>query len=253
MRHITIASASAIALLAACSTAGPNTGQSPVPGDSTFALRTDSTTRDSLGGRNTSDSANAAVRRTRDSILAATRRTADTVANATRSTADSIGASARTTVDSIGGNMRATVPVKSSDGRDLGTLNITDAAQALSISGTLRGLPPGTLGVHLHMVGRCDAPAFEGAGGHWNPTNKQHGSENQQGPHLGDMNNITVGSDSTARILVVTRGGSLRGTNMLMDADGAALVVHTAADDYRTDPSGNTGARIACGVISGNR
>jgi Cu-Zn family superoxide dismutase len=103
------------------------------------------------------------------------------------------------------------------------------------------------------MVGRCDAPAFKSAGGHWCPTSKLHGTENAQGPHLGDLNILTVGADSSASILVVTRSGSLRGTNMLMDTDGGALVVHTAADDYWTDPSGNSGARIACGVISGNR
>jgi Cu-Zn family superoxide dismutase len=143
--------------------------------------------------------------------------------------------------------------MKSASGRALGSLNITDVAQALSLDGTLRGLPPGTHGVNLHMVGRCDAPAFKSAGGHWCPTSKLHGTENAQGPHLGDLNILTVGADSSASILVVTRSGSLRGTNMLMDTDGAALVVHTSADDYRTDPSGNSGARIACGVISGNR
>ncbi len=253
MRNIHLAGASAIALLAACSTAGPNSNQSPVPGDSAVASRTDSLGRDSLGGRNTADSASAALRRARDSILAATRRTADTVNTAVSATADSAAAVARATMDSVGGNIRTTVSMKSSDGRDLGSLNITEAAQALSISGTLRGLPPGSHGMHLHMVGRCVAPDFESAGGHWNPTSKQHGTENAQGPHLGDLNNITVRADSSATILVATRGSSLRATNRLMDTDGAALVVHTSADDHRTDPSGNSGARIACGVMGGSR
>ncbi len=253
MRNTHLVGASAIALLAACSTAGPNSTQSPAPGDSTFASRTDSIRRDSLGGRNSTDSATAAIRRTRDSILDATRRTADTVTSSARSAADSTVAATRTTMDSIGGNMRTTVAMKSSSGRDLGSLNITEAAQVLSISGTLRGLAPGSHGIHLHMVGRCDAPTFDTAGEHWNPTSKQHGTDNKQGPHLGDLNNITVGADSSASILVVTRGGSLRGTNMVIDSDGATLVIHTAADDQRTDPSGNSGARIACGVVGGSR
>ena len=251
--HPYLARASAFALLAACSTAGPNTGQSPVPSDSPVAMRPDSMRRDSLGGRISSDSTLAAVRRTRDSILDATRRTADTVAATASTAGDSMATNARSTIDSVGGNMRASVAMKASNGRDIGTLRITDAAQALSISGTLRGLPPGTHGVHIHMVGRCDAPSFETAGAHWNPTGRQHGSKNQQGPHLGDLTNITVGADSTANILGVTRGGSLRGMNMLMDMDGAAIVVHQSADDYSTDPSGNSGGRIACGVISSMR
>jgi Cu-Zn family superoxide dismutase len=80
--------------------------------------------------------------------------------------------------------------MQSASGRALGSLNITDVAQALSLDGTLRGLPTGTHGVHLHMVGRCDAPAFESAGGHGSPTSTLHGTENAHGPHLGDLNNI---------------------------------------------------------------
>ena len=145
-----------------------------------------------------------------------------------------------------------TVAMRDSAGRDLGTLTLTDAAGGIAISGTLRGLPPGEHGLHVHMTGQCDAPKFEAAGGHWNPTSKQHGTENPQGPHLGDVPNVTVGADSTAVVQATTAGGSLRGaTDMLLDADGAALVIHATRDDYKTDPSGGSGARIACGVVTG--
>ncbi len=241
MRNHFLAGASALALLVACSTTGPNAGQSPTPGDSTLVTRTDSIARDSAGAMNRTDSAAAAVRRTRDSILNAARTSVDTAATA-----------ARTTVDSIAGNLTTSIQVRSTTGRDLGTLTVTEVAQALSFSGTLRGLPPGLHGVHVHMAGRCDAPAFTSAGDHWNPTGKQHGTENARGPHLGDMSNLTVGADSSASVLVVTRGGTLRGTtNGLMDGDGASFVVHATADDYRTDPSGSSGDRIACGVLGG--
>lgn len=118
------------------------------------------------------------------------------------------------------------------------------------LMGTLRGLPPGDHGIHLHMTGSCE-PTFDAAGGHWNPTSKQHGSGNPNGPHLGDLQNITVGADSSVSIHLTSPGGTLKGENMLLDPDGAAVVVHAAADDYKTDPSGNSGARVACGAVRG--
>ncbi|MES3034633.1 MAG: superoxide dismutase family protein [Gemmatimonadota bacterium] len=252
MRHQFLAGASALALLVACTTTGPNAGQSPAPGDSTLVTRTDSIARDSAGAMNRTDSAAAVVRRTRDSILNATRAATDTAASAARTSVDSAAANARTTVDSIAGNLKTSFPVRSAAGRELGTLTVTEVAQTLSFSGTLRGLPPGVHGVHVHSAARCDAPAFTSAGDHWNPTSKQHGTENPQGPHVGDMSNITVGADSSASVLVVTRGGTLRGgSNALLDTDGASFVVHVTADDYRSDPSGNSGDRIACGAIGG--
>ena len=154
--------------------------------------------------------------------------------------------------DSAGGSgASVTAAMRDAAGRDLGTLTLADSAQGgIAVTGRLTGLPPGEHGVHIHMVGQCQAP-FESAGGHWNPTSRQHGSQNPQGPHLGDMPNITVGADSSVNVQVTTPGGSLRGANALLDSDGAAIVVHASADDMRTDPSGGSGARIACGVVTG--
>jgi superoxide dismutase, Cu-Zn family len=147
---------------------------------------------------------------------------------------------------------RADVPVRDGSGRDIGTLTITSQSSGLMLTGTVRGLPPGTHGIHLHAVGLCEPP-FTSAGAHWNPTGRQHGAANPQGPHLGDMPNIVVADDGTATVSVMTSGGTLSGTNALLDADGAAVVIHAGPDDYRTDPSGNSGARIACGVVHANR
>jgi Cu-Zn family superoxide dismutase len=143
----------------------------------------------------------------------------------------------------------ASAAMRDAAGHDLGTLTIAQTPQGLVTTGTLRGLPPGTHGIHLHAVGRCEAP-FASAGGHWNPAGRQHGFDNPMGPHAGDMRNLTVGADSAATVNVTAANGTLReGATPLLDADGAALVVHAGADDYRTDPAGNSGARIACGVV----
>lgn len=166
--------------------------------------------------------------------------------------ADSAAAATADTAAGMASDPSVTTTVRDASGRELGTVTLTDAAGGISVSGTLTGLPPGEHGVHLHMVGRCDPPTFESAGAHWNPTNTRHGTENPQGPHYGDLPNVTAGADSTANLQGITPGGTLRGTtNMLLDADGAALVIHTSADDRRTDPSGGSGAPIACGAIGG--
>ena len=150
-------------------------------------------------------------------------------------------------VGSDGANALATV--RDASGRSLGTLEVSQTTDGVMVAGTLRGLAPGVHGIHIHGVGRCDAPAFTTAGGHWNPTAHMHGFENPMGPHMGDLRNIVVGSDSVVVIRGVSTGGSLRGASGVLDADGAAIVVHAGPDDYHTDPAGNSGARVACGVI----
>lgn len=117
---------------------------------------------------------------------------------------------------------------------------------------TVRGFAPGIYGVHLHQIGRCEAPDFESAGPHWNPGGRQHGRLNPQGPHLGDLPNLEVRANGAGRIDFEVRvpAGTEAGANPLLDADGTAVVIHAAADDERTDPGGNSGARIACGVLT---
>ena len=134
-------------------------------------------------------------------------------------------------------------------GRELGTLRLVDHPGSIGVTGRLSGLPQGTLAIHLHETGACDPPGFTSAGGHWNPQNRQHGLENPQGPHLGDMPNVTVDANGIAEVNVNTPAGNLRGDGGAMDADGASVVVHAGPDDHRTDPSGDSGDRIACGVI----
>ncbi|MDB4880702.1 MAG: superoxide dismutase family protein [Gemmatimonadetes bacterium] len=147
-----------------------------------------------------------------------------------------------------GGAGSASALVRDAGGRQLGTLTVAEMPGGLHTTGTLSGLPAGTHGIHLHAVGRCEPP-FTTAGPHWNPTTRLHGFENPQGHHLGDMPNIVARADGSATVDVMTRGGTLRGAAAAMDADGLSVVVHASPDDYRTDPSGSSGARIACGEV----
>ena len=144
---------------------------------------------------------------------------------------------------------RLPATMRDAQGKDLGRLTLTQAGQGVLVSGRLTGLPPGEHAIHLHTVGRCDAPKFESAGAHWNPTNQKHGAETSGGPHLGDLPNISVGRDSSVTVEATTPGGTFRDQNALLDTDGAAVVVHAKPDDYKSQPSGNAGDRIACGVV----
>ena len=118
----------------------------------------------------------------------------------------------------------------------------------------LVGLPPGAHGIHFHAVGRCEGTgttAFTTAGAHFNPLGRRHGLSSVDGPHAGDLPNVTVRSDGTAQYNEITDRVSLTtGSTNILDANGTALIVHVAADDQITDPSGNTGARIACAVVT---
>ena len=111
-------------------------------------------------------------------------------------------------------------------------------------------LPEGVKAVHIHEVGRCDAPSFETAGAHFNPTKAEHGTKNPRGSHAGDLPDITVDASGRGHLeLTTTRIGLEKGPTSLLDADGSALVIHERADDQRTDPAGESGGRIACGAI----
>lgn len=134
------------------------------------------------------------------------------------------------------------------DGTPMGTLSAEDSAAGLVVRLSGSGMPAGMHGLHFHTSGKCEGPKFESAGAHWNPDSKQHGTQNPEGPHKGDLPNVEVAADGT---LVQTL--TLPGATMaeLQDADGTALVVHAAVDDNKTDPSGNSGDRIACAVVAG--
>lgn len=129
-------------------------------------------------------------------------------------------------------------------------------ATAMQVGDSIRlnveavGLAPGAYGAHIHTTGRCDPPAFTSAGGHWNPMMRQHGKDNPAGMHMGDLPNLMVGTNGQGSFEVTIPDAWISGgATPLLDADGAALVIHAKPDDYRTDPSGDSGARIACGIF----
>lgn len=141
----------------------------------------------------------------------------------------------------------ATAALVTAAGLPAGRARVMEVGGGLRVTIDARGLAPGEHGAHLHTVGRCDPPDFASAGGHWNPASAKHGSMNPQGPHAGDLPNLVIGPDGRGALGVTLAGATMAG---LLDADGAALVIHAAADDLMTDPSGNSGARIACGVLT---
>ena len=144
----------------------------------------------------------------------------------------------------------ARAELKDASGTRVGEASLQDTPDGVKVLATFSDLPPGEHAFHVHAIGRCEAP-FESAGGHFNPTQRQHGRDNPQGAHAGDMPNIQVVERKTGSIDVVLKNVTLEtGANRLLDSDGASLVVHERPDDYTTDPAGNAGARIACGVIT---
>ena len=142
-------------------------------------------------------------------------------------------------------------PIYDASGQAVGQLTLAQSGRdSVRVTVEATRLPAGTHGTHLHTTGRCDPPGFTTAGGHLNPAARQHGMRNPRGPHLGDLPNLVVGADGTGRMEATVAGSLNPGTAPLFDADGTALVVHAAADDMVTDPSGNSGARIACTVVA---
>lgn len=145
----------------------------------------------------------------------------------------------------------AAAQLRNADNRVVGTVSFAQTGRGVLLSGSLSGLGSGTHAIHVHAVGRCDRPDFQSAGAHFEPGSRKHGFRNPEGPHAGDLPNLTLPASGELRFDLMLPDVTLGGENALLDDDGAALVVHLAADDYTTDPSGNSGARIACGVISG--
>jgi len=144
----------------------------------------------------------------------------------------------------------AKASMKNAEGADVGIATLTQGSKGVTIKLSLKGLPPGEKAFHVHAVGKCEPP-FTSAGGHFNPDNKKHGKMAPDGAHAGDMPNLTIPDSGRLDIDVVNEAVTLdKGKpNSVFKPEGTALVIHAKADDYKSDPAGNAGDRIVCGVI----
>ncbi|WP_313536104.1 superoxide dismutase family protein [Sphingomonas sp.] len=146
----------------------------------------------------------------------------------------------------MAGHFRAQAELHDASGKVVGTAVAEQVEGSIRVLVDVNGVSPGPHGVHVHTTGVCTAPDFTSAGGHWNPGATKHGKENPMGPHAGDLPNMKVDEKGHGHLSFTLAGG---GFDQLMDQDGAALVVHAGEDDYKSDPAGNSGGRIACGVF----
>ena len=144
---------------------------------------------------------------------------------------------------------KAVAEMKDRDGKTVGRITLTETPVGVLLSGEVGQLTPGAHGFHLHAVGKCEPP-FTTAGGHFNPGGKKHGFHTGEGPHAGDLPNLHASADGKAVVDVLAPGVTVAsGSASLFDQDGTALVIHEKADDYKTDPAGDSGSRVACGLV----
>ena len=143
---------------------------------------------------------------------------------------------------------QATAVLKDADGKEVGKVTLIAVPTGVLLAVDLTAMPPGDHGFHIHAIGKCEAPSFKSAGGHYNPEEDEHGLLNDAGPHAGDMPNIHVPASGKLRVEVLNQSVNL-GMGLL-GGKGTAIVIHQGADDYISNPAGDAGPRIACGVIS---